>query len=146
MIFLADRAKQIKTKVTVNEDPTEKLIKDLKEENDRLKAALSGGKFDPKMFSAGKENMSQEGELLSFHFNLTTDECWNKNLTLLKEIDQLKKEWMEEMKVAMTDNEKKIEAMRLSYEEKLKQAEKRKGGESSADKLLKKINEDKKTK
>lgn len=42
----ADRAKQIKTTVTVNEDPTEKLIRELKDENDRLmkmlKAAQSG--------------------------------------------------------------------------------------------------------
>lgn len=44
--FLADRAKQIKTKAMVNEDPTEKLIRDLKEENERLlqmlKSAQSG--------------------------------------------------------------------------------------------------------
>ena len=36
----ADRAKQIKTTATVNEDPTEKLIRNLKEENDKLKALL----------------------------------------------------------------------------------------------------------
>jgi len=53
---------------------------------------------------------------------------------------------MEEMKANMADNDKQIEAMRLSYEEKLKQAEMKKGSESSADKLLRKINEDKKTK
>jgi len=43
----ADRAKQIKCKATVNEDPTEKLIKDLKEENARLKKMLESGKIDP---------------------------------------------------------------------------------------------------
>ena len=44
----ADRAKQIKTKATVNEDPTEKLIADLKAENAKLKKLLeSGGKIDP---------------------------------------------------------------------------------------------------
>jgi len=60
----------------VNEDPTEKLIKDLKEENEKLKAALSGGKFDLKMFSAGKENLSQEGiiENLFFSTILSFDE------------------------------------------------------------------------
>jgi hypothetical protein len=41
--LLADRAKQIKTKAKVNEDPTEKLIKDLKDENARLKKMLEGG-------------------------------------------------------------------------------------------------------
>jgi len=60
--LVADRAKQIKTTATVNEDPTEKLIKDLKEENEKLKSALSGGKFDPSIFTgSGKENLSPEG-------------------------------------------------------------------------------------
>uniref|UniRef100_T1ISP8 Kinesin-like protein n=1 Tax=Strigamia maritima TaxID=126957 RepID=T1ISP8_STRMM len=39
----ADRTKQIKTVATVNEDPTEKLIRDLKLENDRLKKMLETG-------------------------------------------------------------------------------------------------------
>ena len=39
----ADRAKQIKTKATINEDPTEKLIRDLQEENEKLKAILANG-------------------------------------------------------------------------------------------------------
>merc|ERR1712012_587221 len=38
----ADRAKQIKTKATVNEDPTDKLIRELKEQNEKLKAMLGG--------------------------------------------------------------------------------------------------------
>jgi len=49
--ILADRAKQIKTKAMVNEDPTEKLIRDLKEENEKLKALLKSGKIDPSMIS-----------------------------------------------------------------------------------------------
>lgn len=39
----ADRAKQIKTKAVVNEDPTEKLIRELQEENERLKKLLESG-------------------------------------------------------------------------------------------------------
>ena len=35
-VFTADRAKQIKTTAKVNEDPTEKLIRELKEENEKL--------------------------------------------------------------------------------------------------------------
>ena len=43
----ADRAKQIKCKALVNEDPTEKLIKSLQDENAKLKELLkSGGKID----------------------------------------------------------------------------------------------------
>ena len=43
----ADRAKQIKCKAVINEDPTEKLIRSLQDENARLKKLLnSGGKLD----------------------------------------------------------------------------------------------------
>ncbi|EDV21287.1 uncharacterized protein TRIADDRAFT_30614, partial [Trichoplax adhaerens] len=39
----ADRAKKIKNKATVNENPMEKLIRELKEENEKLKRAMEGG-------------------------------------------------------------------------------------------------------
>ena len=55
--MVADRAKQIKTKAMVNEDPTEKLIRELQEENERLKAMLSG--------SATMEVMKDDDEELS---------------------------------------------------------------------------------
>lgn len=35
----------------MNEDPTEKLIKDLKEENLRLKKMLESGKIDPELMN-----------------------------------------------------------------------------------------------
>ena len=37
----ADRAKQIKCKATVNESPTDKLIRELKEENEKLKVRIN---------------------------------------------------------------------------------------------------------
>ena len=61
----ADRAKQIKTKATVNEDPTEALIRDLKEQNERLKAQLATGVVsddDVKGYS-DKENLSAAGKI-----------------------------------------------------------------------------------
>lgn len=44
-LFVADRAKAIKTKAVVNESPTEKLIRELREENQRLldQLKMSGG-------------------------------------------------------------------------------------------------------
>lgn len=39
----ADRAKKIKNKPVVNEDPQAKLIRELKEENEKLKAQLAAG-------------------------------------------------------------------------------------------------------
>ena len=75
----ADRAKQIKTKAVVNEDPTDKLIRELKEENERLKNRIKGGDVSEEELKdlAGKDSVSKE------------------------ELADLKKKWMEEMKVNM---------------------------------------------
>ena len=40
---LADRAKQIKVHAKVNQDQTDKLIKQLREENEKLKNLMSSG-------------------------------------------------------------------------------------------------------
>ena len=59
----ADRAKQIKTKATVNEDPTEKLIRELQEENEKLKAMLGGNvKMDVNDLKDEDEELSDEGQ------------------------------------------------------------------------------------
>ena len=41
--FKADRAKAIKTTATINESPTDKLIRELREENQRLMEMLKSG-------------------------------------------------------------------------------------------------------
>lgn len=66
----ADRAKQIKNSASVNEDPTEKLIRELQEENEKLKAMLASGKLE---MVAGEEDddLTDEGNLqnlMYFHF------------------------------------------------------------------------------
>ena len=43
IILLADRAKAIKTTATVNESPTDKLIRELREENARLMEMVKSG-------------------------------------------------------------------------------------------------------
>lgn len=64
--MIADRAKQIKTKSSVNEDPTAQLIRELQEENERLKKAIESGNLtiitgegeeDDDMSEEGKENI-----------------------------------------------------------------------------------------
>lgn len=59
----ADRAKQIKNSASVNEDPTEKLIRELQEENEKLKAMLASGKLE---MVAGEEDddLTDEGNYL----------------------------------------------------------------------------------
>ncbi len=57
----ADRAKQIKTRAMVNEDPTEALIRELREENERLKSQMSGGISTQEIIAnSGKTNLSRD--------------------------------------------------------------------------------------
>ncbi len=56
----ADRAKRIKNKAVVNESATDKLIRMLKEENDRLKKEL-GGNISLVSWKI-KENKKNEGK------------------------------------------------------------------------------------
>lgn len=71
----ADRAKQIKNKAVVNESETDKLIRSLKEENERLRKQLEAGLVD----------VSKQG--------LTKDE-----------IDAMKKQMEEEIRAQLEDN------------------------------------------
>ncbi|XP_065676074.1 kinesin-like protein KIF28 [Hydra vulgaris] len=49
----ADRAKKIKNKAVVNENPMDKLIRELKEENEKLKKAMQSGDFSSLMAGVG---------------------------------------------------------------------------------------------
>jgi hypothetical protein len=59
----------------VNEDPTEKLIADLKAENEKLKKMLASGKVDPALMaslsggSAAAGAPAADGTLISFLLN-----------------------------------------------------------------------------
>ena len=65
----ANRAKQIKTKAVVNENPLDKLIRELKEENDKLKAKLAGG-LEPSV-----NPLDPEG--IATRFNIQLPSCPN---------------------------------------------------------------------
>ncbi len=105
----------------MNEDPTEALIRELKEQNEKLKAQLESGNVDMNELrdAAGKDNLSKE------------------------ELKQLKAEWLEEMKANLNGNEKEMNDMRLSYEEKLLAAQK---AATAGDHALARVMEEKKTK
>jgi kinesin family protein 1 len=96
LLFSADRAKQIKTKAVVNEDPTEKLIRELMEENEMMKKQLAGGSgaIDMKAIreEAGHDNISKEEEA------------------------KIRKRLEEEMKANQDANERAMAEMRQSYE------------------------------
>lgn len=57
-LLSADRAKQIKTVATINEDPTEILIRELRAENDKLKKMLERGTMNVPI----KPGMTDDGE------------------------------------------------------------------------------------
>jgi hypothetical protein len=93
----ADRAKQIKTTAIVNEDPVEKLIRELKEENDALKRQLQTGQINPADFvDADNDGIND------------------------KDMAKMKAKWEEEMRARMLQNDKEMIEMKKSYEEKLK--------------------------
>ena len=60
----ASTCKKIKNKAVVNEDPQDKLIRELKEENDKLKAQLAAAGGDPaalaKLGGGGAAGMTEE--------------------------------------------------------------------------------------
>ncbi|KAK4299096.1 hypothetical protein Pmani_028601 [Petrolisthes manimaculis] len=96
----ADRAKQIKTKATVNEDPTDKLLRELRDENEKLKKMMAGGKID-------KDFIDTDGD--GYDDRVSED---------------MKKKLQEEMRARMMENELEMANMKKSYEEKLKTAKK----------------------
>ncbi|XP_011668890.1 kinesin-like protein KIF28P isoform X2 [Strongylocentrotus purpuratus] len=104
----ADRAKQIKTIAVVNEDPTEKLIRELKEENARLMDAIKAGGI----VAAAPSDQETAG---------MTEE----------EKDRLKQEMEEEMAARLSDNEKEMEEMKKTWEDKLRQAQASNVGDDS---------------
>ena len=71
----ADRAKQIKNKPKVNIDPTELLIQQLKEENERLKKMGGGVGGGEGMTEAEKEEMRKQMEVIS-SYSPPGDHSW----------------------------------------------------------------------
>ncbi len=59
----ADRAKSIKTTATVNESATDKLIRELREENARLLEMIKNGQLSPSALAIGEESTSVDAGL-----------------------------------------------------------------------------------
>lgn len=80
----ADRAKKIKNKPTINESPQDKLIRDLQEENERLKAAMGNG-----------------GVIVAPGADMTDLQKQKEELEArLKHFEQLELDWAEKIKIA----------------------------------------------
>ncbi|KAL5010885.1 hypothetical protein ScPMuIL_013190 [Solemya velum] len=111
----ADRAKQIKTSAKVNEDPTEKLIRELQEENEKLKEMLQSGNIQ-RIQTDGDDDMTEA------------------------EKSQMNKELEEEYKSVVLRNQQEMEEMKRGFEERLMEAQQSTGGTDTAA-----VNEKKKT-
>uniref|UniRef100_T1K6K6 Kinesin motor domain-containing protein n=1 Tax=Tetranychus urticae TaxID=32264 RepID=T1K6K6_TETUR len=88
----ADRAKRIKVHATINENSTDKLIRQLKDENERLTKAMERGVVD----------LSGTGSSLSE-----------------KDMTEMRQKYEEEMKALMAENERQINEIKQTYEDKL---------------------------
>ncbi|CAH1778943.1 unnamed protein product [Owenia fusiformis] len=94
----ADRAKKIKNKAVINENPMDKLVRELKEENERLKKAMTGGGVDLSNMQAGlspeeKEKMRKEME----------EEIRAQLLANQEELDQESSSWEDKLKNARAE-------------------------------------------
>jgi len=105
----ADRAKAIKTKAVVNESPTEKIIRELREENAQLLAKLKAATGDPAAMAKLLAEVDGEGEK-------EEDEDDGKKKFDEEEVETMKKQMEDELK----RNQEEMEKMKDSWEEKLK--------------------------
>ena len=107
----ADRAKQIKNKAVVNEDPTEKMIRGLREELENLKKKL-------KLQEANNTNTVQQTQ------NINSDGASEKEMQELKLKYQEERDIeMNELKEQMLENERLMKEQAKTWEERLKETE-----------------------
>ncbi|RMX42363.1 hypothetical protein pdam_00004872 [Pocillopora damicornis] len=99
----ADRAKQIKTSAKVNEDPTEKLIRELKEENDKLMEMLK---------------KAQAGESVKISADDDDDDGEKEGLSE-EEMAELRKQIEEEIKASMAQTEQETQDMNKSWDDRV---------------------------
>ncbi|XP_064648285.1 kinesin-like protein KIF28P isoform X2 [Lineus longissimus] len=111
----ADRAKAIKTKAVVNESPTDKLIRELREENLKLMEMLkSGGVMAaPDAGASAAAGGYTEEEVAEMKREM--EEAMKKNS---EDLDQMKKTWEEQMKKEMEENKGKAEIGKKEQEKK----------------------------
>ncbi|XP_062517829.1 kinesin-like protein KIF28P isoform X2 [Corticium candelabrum] len=110
----ADRAKAIKTTAVVNESPTDKLIRELREENKKLQEMLAKGGVVQGDVSVGATE--EEKELI-------------------------RKQLEEELALQLAENQREMEEMKRTWEDKLKDAHKSYGDQDTAENKLKEMRE-----
>lgn len=96
----ADRAKQIKNKAVVNENPQDKMIRELKEENEKLKALLgsqtTAGDQGKEMDEKAKEELKKMQEEME------------SNRKIMEEMNKSWEQKLAEQQKNMAEENKKI--------------------------------------
>ncbi|KAL9968317.1 hypothetical protein ACROYT_G026678 [Oculina patagonica] len=106
----ADRAKQIKTTAKVNEDPTEKLIRELKEENDKLMEMLK---------------KAQNGEAVKMSADDDDDDDDEQKEGMSEEeMAELRKQIEEEIKASMAQTEQATQDMSKNWDDRVAESKK----------------------
>ncbi|KAL5006291.1 hypothetical protein ScPMuIL_015097 [Solemya velum] len=99
----ADRAKAIKTTAVVNESPTDRLIRELREENARLMEMIKKGALPPEMLQQMTGGLPQGED----ETKKQLEEELRKNQ---EEMENMKKSWEERLKEAQQDNKATMDA------------------------------------
>ncbi|KAK3761147.1 hypothetical protein RRG08_022551 [Elysia crispata] len=92
----ADRAKKIKNQAVINENPLDKMIRELKEENEKLRKALEAGGVVP---SDGRTQMSEE-EMKALEEKIRSQLMANQQL-----IGDSEQSWDEKLSAARNETE-----------------------------------------
>lgn len=96
----ADRAKQIKNHAKINQNQTNNLIAQLKEENERLKKAMVESSIvrapDTPRKGSNSSSSSLSGQV---------------------DLEEMRRKWEEETRAAVAENERQLAEMRRTYEE-----------------------------
>jgi hypothetical protein len=92
----ADRAKKIKNNVTKNENPTDRIIRELKEENARLQKLLGTQGLDPSKALAGEGGAEDEAKTEELKRQL--EEQMRENARILEE---MQKSWDQKLQEAL---------------------------------------------
>ena len=103
----ADRAKKIVNKAVVNEDPNTKVIRELKEEVEKLKRMLLSQGLSPSVEQppeTAKEQLAETEKLLSEH-----QKTWQEKVTDSEQITRTRQDKLESMGISLTSRGIKFE-------------------------------------
>lgn len=123
----ADRAKQIKTKAVINESPTDKLIRELREENARLMAMVGGAGGAPPQLH-GPDGLSARRSSSIGPMDLDGSEV---DAAEAARVAKARAEAIAEVERELAQNAEEMKRMQQGYEERLK-AERLKGEEEGS--------------